>query len=112
MRNQWVKVLMKEGKPYFVKIKSPTFIQSIQWVAECLEEHGIPSSNIDRYLVVTGPGSTPKNRIYYYEQPKGIPFGLRKCEACGRIVPKGNVCIYCKNIFNKELIELNGNGST
>jgi len=109
MRSQWVKVLMKKEKPYFVKIKSPTFVQSIPWVAECLEGHGISSSNIDRYMVVTGPGRTPKARIFYYERPEGVPYGLTRCESCDKIVPKGNVCIYCKNIFNPRLIELTNN---
>lgn len=112
MPYQWVKVLMKNGKPYYVKIKSPTFVQSIPWVAECLEEQGILSKNIDRYMVVTGPGRTPKKRIFYYEQPEGVPYGLRRCDSCGKVVPKGNICIYCKNIFNERLRELTNNGKT
>ena len=100
MRHQWVKVLMKNEKPYYVKIKSPTFVQSIPWVAQCLEEHGISSTNIEKYTVVTGPGRAPKTRNFHYERPEGVPFGLKKCEACGKIVPNGHVCIYCAHKFN------------
>ena len=107
MPYQWVKVLMKNGKPYYVKIKSPTFVQSIPWVAQCLEDHGISSDNIKKYLVVTGPGRTPKARIFYYERP----IGLMICEECGKLVPKGtNICLNCGDIFNPRLRELTNNG--
>ena len=108
MRYQWVKVLMKNEKPYYVKIKSPTFVQSIPWVAQCLEEQGIPSDNIDRYMVVTGPGRTPKDRKFYYERPVGVII----CDSCGKHVPEStNICINCGHIFNKRLLELTKNGS-
>ena len=114
MRPQWVKVIMKNGKPYFVKIKSPTFVQSIPWVAECLEDHGISSSNIDRYMVVTGPGRTPKSRIFYYERPEDledVPIGQIRCESCKKVVPKNtNTCLNCGCIFNTRLLELTKNG--
>ena len=109
MRFQWVKVLMKKEKPYFVKIKSPTFVQSIPWVAKCLEDQGISSNNIEKYLVVTGPGRTPKSRIFYYERPVGVII----CDSCGKLVPENtNICISCGNVFNKRLIELTNNGKT
>ena len=109
MRFQWVKVLMKKEKPYFVKIKSPTFVQSIPWVAKCLEEQGILSTNIEQYLVVTGPGRAPKSRIFYYERPVGLII----CDSCDKLVPENtNICIYCGNVFNKRLMELTKNGQT
>ena len=109
MRSQWVKVLMKKGNPYFVKIKSPTFVQSIPWVARCLEEQGISSDNIEKYLVVTGPGRTPKARIFHYERPVGLII----CEGCGNLVPmRTNICVSCGYIFNKRLIELNNSAKT
>ena len=108
MRFQWVKVLMKKEKPYFVKIKSPTFVQSIPWVAKCLEDQGISSTNIEKYLVVTGPGRTPKSRIFYYERP----LGLIICEECGKLIPVNtNICISCGNVFNERLIQLTNNGN-
>lgn len=107
MRFQWVKVLMNEGKPYYVKIKSPTFVQSIPWVAVCLKEHGINSDKIKQFMVVTGPGRTPKNRIFYYERPVGQII----CKDCGFVVPEDtNICIRCGSVFNERLIELMNNG--
>ena len=107
MRTQWVKVLMKKEKPYFVKIKSPTFVQSIPWVAKCLEEQGILSTNIEQYLVVTGPGRTHKSRVFHYERPVGLII----CDSCGKLVPEDtNICISCGHIFNERLIELTNNG--
>ena len=100
MRHQWVKVLMKNEKPYYVKVESETFIDSKPYVDECLKKQGISLDNIDRYMVVTGPGRTPKDRKFYYEQPEDVPFGLRRCESCSKVVPNGNVCIYCAHKFN------------
>jgi len=108
MRSQWVKVLMKEGKPYFVKIKSPTFINTIPWVARCLEDHGISSDETERYMTVTGPGRTPKSRIFFYEKP----VGLMICSSCGKLIPENiNMCISCGNIFNDRLTKLTNNGN-
>ena len=111
MRHQWVKVLMKNEKPYYVKIRSPTFIQSIPWVAECLEEQGISSDNIDRYMVVTGPGRAPKTRNFHYKRKEDVPIGQIRCESCKKVVPKNtNTCLNCGHIFNKRLLELTKNG--
>ncbi len=107
MRFQWVKVLLKKGNPRFVKIASSIFITTMPWVARCLEDHGISSDNIEKYLVVTGPGRTPKSRIFYYERP----VGLKICENCGKLVPEDtNICVYCGTLFSKRLIELVNNG--
>jgi len=108
MRFQWVKVLLKRGKPRFVKIASSIFIDTIPWVARCLEDHGISSDNIEKYLVVTGPGRTPKSRIFYYNRPVGLTI----CEDCGKLVPKdNNICISCGFLFSKRLIELTNSGN-
>jgi hypothetical protein len=105
---QWVKVIMKNDKPYYVKIQSPNFIQAIPWVARCLQEQGISSANIEKYSVVKRPGRPPKNRIFYYERPNGMKI----CESCGKMVPKDtNICIMCGAIFNERLIELNNVGN-
>ena len=109
MRFQWVKVLMKRGKPYFVRIESSIFIDTIPWVARCLEDHGISSDKIKQYMIVTGHGRTPKRRIFYYERP----VGLRICDGCGKLVPEDtNICLSCGVLFNKRLIELTNNGKT
>ena len=100
MRHQWVKVLMKNEKPYYVKVESETFIDSKPYVDDCLKKQGISLNNIERYMVVTGPGRAPKTRNFYYNQLEGVPFGLRRCESCSKVVPKGNICIYCGNKFN------------
>jgi len=107
MRFQWVKVLMNEGKPYFVNIESPTFVHSIPWVAACLKGHGISSDNIKQYTPVVGPGRAPKKRIFYYKRPVGQTI----CGSCGNVVPEDtNICISCGNVFNKRLRELTNNG--
>ena len=109
MRFQWVKVIMEKGKPYYVKVESPTLIDSIPWVALCLEDHGISSDNIKLNTIVTGPGRTPKSRIFYYERPVGLTI----CDSCGKLIPKNtNICISCGNVFNERLIELTNNGKT
>ena len=108
MRFQWVKILMNEGKPYYVKIMNPTFFDTIPWVAVCLKEHGIPSENIKQFMVVTGPGRTPKKRIFYYERP----IGQIICGSCGNVVPEDtNICLSCGVLFSKRLIELTNSGN-
>ena len=107
MRFQWVKVIMNEGKPYYVKIKSPTFVHSIPWVATCLKGHGISSDDIKQYTPVLGPGRSPKNRVFYYNRPVGQII----CVSCGNVVPGDtNICLSCGAIFNKRLLELTNNG--
>jgi len=106
MRYQWVKVIMKNEKPYYVKIKNPTFFDTIPWVAQCLEDHGISSDNIKLNTIVTGPGRTPKSRIFYYERPVGVII----CDSCGKLIPKGtNICLSCGVLFSKRLLELTTN---
>ena len=108
MRYQWVKALMKNENPYYVKVESETFIDSKPYVDDCLKKHGISLDNIDRYMIVTKPGRTPKARIFYYERPVGLII----CDSCGKLVPEDtNICVYCGAIFNKRLIELTNNGS-
>jgi len=107
LRFQWVKVKMKKAPPYFVKIASPIFISTIPWVARCLEEHEISSDDIEKYMIVNGPGRTPKSRIFYYEKPIGVMI----CHSCGKLIPENtNICINCGVLFRKRLIELTNNG--
>jgi len=109
VRYQWVKVIMYNEPPYFVRIANPVFYDTIPWVARCLEDHGISSSDIKLNTLVTrAPGKTPKSRIFYYERP----IGLMICDNCGKTVPEDtNICINCGNVFNERLIELNKNGN-
>ena len=108
MRFQWVKVLMYEGPPYFVKVEGPTFLHSVPWVVACLKGHGISSKEIKQFTPVLGPGRSPKKRIFYYERPVGQII----CGNCGNVVPENNnICISCGKIFNQRLIELTNNGN-
>ena len=112
MRYQWVKVLMKKDKPYYVKVESETFIDSKPYVDDCLKKQGISLDNIDRYMVVTGPGRAPKTRNFHYKRREDVPIGQIRCESCKKVVPEDtNICVYFGAIFNKRLIELTNNGS-